>query len=104
MNAKTPPICLVPNCGAEAHRRGLCGTHYNSFIASTREMTDEKRAEYEAMLIEKKLLKPSKKPGPMANPNVFRDLAAPFKKTPEQQAAERQYRKVKRKVSKKDTP
>lgn len=82
MNENSTQNCLIEDCENPPQKRGLCGTHYNAFLAEKKKQPASKRKEFERLAVEKGLLKPAEQGGRPKKYNPFAELAAEMSKDP----------------------
>ena len=72
-----PRRCIIPGCNKTGKIvRGLCPTHSSQYTRQRNAIPEDRREEFDAMLIKQGRLKPPDKPGrPPQEANPFRDLA-----------------------------
>jgi hypothetical protein len=82
MNENSTHRCLIPNCENPPSKRGICGTHYNAFLAEKNKQPKSKRAEFERLAVEKGLLKPAELGGRPRADNPFAAVTTELSREP----------------------
>ncbi len=87
MNENSTQRCLIQNCENPPSKRGICGTHYNAFLAEKNKQPKSKQAEFERLAVEKGLIKPAEVGGRPRIENPFAAITKEISQDPVVDAA-----------------